>query len=68
LLNVNCLHVFSGFLKRKTTGVVVYNNGVQPLVVQKILGHKDLKTTMEIYTQVYAGRMQEAVSFLDNLT
>lgn len=50
---------------RKSCASLLYNNGVSPLVVQQILGHEDLQTTMKIYTQVYKGKTQEAVDFLD---
>ena len=53
---------------RKSCASLLYNNGVSPLVVQQILGHEDIQTTLKIYAQVYKGKTAEAIIFLDNLT
>ena len=44
---------------------MMLESGVNPRVVQEFLGHKDISTTLGIYTGVTAGTMQAAANGAD---
>lgn len=53
-------HVF-----RHTTCTRMYENGVNIKVIQSILGHADISTTMDIYTDVFEDQKAEAIKSLE---
>ena len=40
-------------------------NGVPPMITQRIIGHSDIKTTMEVYSHLEAEDLRCAVDTLD---
>lgn len=40
------------------------NNGVHPRVVQELLGHTDIKTTLKVYTHLPSSALREALAGL----
>lgn len=52
---------------RHTYATRLFEAGVPPKTVQKLMGHSDIQTTMNIYTHVMKGEKIEAVEKLNNL-
>ena len=50
---------------RHTFAAMMLERGVNPRVVQEFLGHKDISTTLGIYTGVTSAVMQEAADGVD---
>lgn len=50
---------------RHTFATRLFENGVSPKTVQKLLGHSKLETTMNIYTHVTNDVQQEAINLID---
>ena len=50
---------------RHTFATRLFENGVSPKTVQKLLGHSKLETTMNIYTHVMRDVQQEAINLID---
>lgn len=53
---------------RHSTGTFLVAKNVNPRVVQQILRHSDLETTMRIYAHVEIDTMRDALDKLDDLT
>ena len=51
---------------RKTYATRLFENGVPPKTVQTLLGHADIQTTLNIYTEVMDTEKQKAVDTLNN--
>lgn len=51
---------------RHTFATRLIESGVNPKVVQAILGHKDIKMTLQIYTQVTDKMKAQAIEVLEN--
>ena len=51
---------------RKSFATVAVKNGIQPKILQAILGHKNISTTLDIYTDVRKESIDEAASLLNN--
>lgn len=52
---------------RKTYATRLFENGVPPKTVQTLLGHADIQTTLNIYTEVMDTEKQKAVDTLNNI-
>ncbi|PKM74787.1 MAG: site-specific integrase [Firmicutes bacterium HGW-Firmicutes-17] len=52
---------------RHTYATRLFELGQEPKVMQKLLGHSDLSTTMETYTHVMESMKKETVSVIDSL-
>jgi len=52
---------------RHTYATRLFELGQEPKVMQKLLGHSDLSTTMETYTHVMESVKKETVSVIDSL-
>lgn len=52
---------------RHTYATRLFELGQEPKVMQKLLGHSDLSTTMETYTHVLDSMKKETVSVIDGL-
>ena len=52
---------------RKTFASQLIRRGVNPKVVQKLLGHATIKMTMEVYAEAYREDEEAAVASLDSL-
>lgn len=52
---------------RKTYATRLFENGVPPKIVQTLLGHADIQTTLNIYTEVMDTEKQKAVDTLNNI-
>ena len=46
---------------------ILLGMGVSPNVVQKLLGHSDIRITLGIYGHVLPGMQQEAMEMMDGL-
>lgn len=53
---------------RKTFCTFLAKSGVHPKLAQQIMGHSDIRTTMDIYTEVNGDKKKEAVNSLPNLS
>ena len=51
---------------RHTHGTNLFENGVNIKAIQTRLGHKDIKTTLQIYTHTTKGMEQDAVDIFEN--
>lgn len=51
---------------RKSYATIAVKEGVQPKVLQTVLGHKDISTTLNIYTEVRKESISSAGALLDN--
>lgn len=58
---------FSTHTMRHTFATRALENGIPPKVVQEILGHSTIKTTMDIYTHVLPKTKNEEIQKLANL-
>ena len=56
---------FSPHSFRHTFATKMIESGVKPKVLQKILGHNQLQTTMDLYCHVYDDQIQEAMSIYE---
>ena len=52
---------------RKTYATRLFENGVPPKTVQTLLGHADIQTTLNIYTQVMEEEKYKAVDTLNSI-
>ena len=52
---------------RHTYATRLFESGIEPKTVQVLLGHSDIKMTLDIYTHVMQGSKDKAVEALDNL-
>ena len=52
---------------RHTFATMCIEAGVQPVVLQKMLGHKSIKTTLDVYTSVFDKYRNKELDKLDNL-
>ena len=52
---------------RHTFATRCIENGVSPVVLQKILGHKDIQVTLNTYTSIFNKYKEKEISFLKNL-
>ena len=52
---------------RHSCASLLYAQGINPKTIQKILGHSQLSTTMEIYTHIFDDEANNAVDALSNL-
>ena len=52
---------------RHTLATILYREGVHPKIVQELLGHSDISTTTDIYTQSVPALQNEAIKKLDAL-
>jgi len=52
---------------RHSAATILLGMGVHPKVVQELLGHSNISTTMDIYSHVLPSMQQEAMSKLDDL-
>lgn len=52
---------------RKTYATRLFENGVPPKTVQVLLGHADIQTTLNIYTEVMEDEKNKAVDTLNNI-
>ncbi|WAW14419.1 tyrosine-type recombinase/integrase [Peptostreptococcus equinus] len=52
---------------RKTYATRLFENGVPPKTVQVLLGHADIQTTLNIYTEVMEDEKYKAVDTLNNI-
>lgn len=43
------------------------NNGTNPKVLQKMLGHQNIAMTLDTYTHVYKNREQSEIAKLDEI-
>ena len=50
---------------RHSCGSIMYRNGVSIKTIQRILGHSDYKTTMDIYVDVNDDDLKNGISVLD---
>lgn len=50
---------------RHSFATIAFENGIEPKVVQEILGHKQLSTTMDIYTDFRKSHMKNITSLLN---
>ena len=63
----NDIHGLSVHAIRHTYATRLFESGVPPKVVQTLLGHKSIKTTLDIYTHVISSKANEEVNKLNNL-
>ena len=66
-LAVNVPHIRTHDLRHSFASVLI-NNGVQPDVVQKLMGHSSISITLEIYSHLYPKTMTSALSVFDAVT
>ena len=52
---------------RHSFATIAFENGISPKVVQEILGHKQLSTTMDIYTDFRKSHVKEITNKLNEL-
>ncbi|MCI8332652.1 MAG: site-specific integrase [Clostridiales bacterium] len=52
---------------RHSFATIAFENGIEPKTVQEILGHKQLSTTMDIYTTFREKALQSAADKLNNI-
>ncbi|MDR3344720.1 MAG: site-specific integrase [Oscillospiraceae bacterium] len=52
---------------RHTFATMLFETGVNPRVVQLMMGHKDVETTLAIYTHVAVGMLDTAAEKLDGM-
>lgn len=57
-----CFH-----LLRHTYATILFEQGIKPKIVQTLLGHKSLETTMEIYVEVTNEVQRESVQSLNHM-
>ncbi len=50
---------------RHTSISVLFNNGIEPKAISSFAGHKNLKTTLDVYTQVYESQRRRHAQILD---
>lgn len=53
---------------RHTTTTLLLKQGVQINVVQAMLGHEDISTTLRVYSHVYPGMLEEAANKMNEVT
>lgn len=58
---------FSTHTMRHTFATRALENGIPPKVVQELLGHSTIKTTMDIYTHVLPKTKNEEIQKIANL-
>lgn len=49
---------------RRTFATILHQRGVSPLVIQRLLGHRNLQTTMQHYVMLVDSELREAVDRL----
>lgn len=52
---------------RHTYATRLFENDVQPKVVSDLLGHKDITTTLNIYTWVMESQKNKALEAINNI-
>jgi integrase len=52
---------------RHSAATILLEMGVHPKVVQELLGHSNISTTMDVYSHVLPSMQQEAANKLDDL-
>lgn len=52
---------------RHSAATILLGMGVHPKVVQELLGHSNISTTMDIYSHVLPSMQQEAMGRMDDL-
>ena len=52
---------------RHTFATMCIEAGMQPVVLQKMLGHRSIKTTLDVYTSVFDKYRDKELNKLDNL-
>ena len=52
---------------RHSAATILLEMGVHPKVVQELLGHSNISTTIDIYSHVLPSMQQEAANKLDEL-
>ena len=50
---------------RHTFATMLFEQGVNPKVVQKLMGHSDIKTTLKIYTSINHDDLSNSVALID---
>ncbi len=67
-LNENCLSEYGITFHRfrHTFATMMMENCVNPRVVQEMLGHRDIETTLGVYTSVSVSAMEKASKLLSN--
>ena len=52
---------------RHSAATILLSMGVSPKVVQELLGHSDIRTTLRIYGHVLPGMHKEAMDKMDDV-
>lgn len=62
---IDQMEYFAGHVFRHTFATRCFEAGVQPKVIQKYLGHKNIQITLNVYTSVFDNVKQQGIDMLE---